>query len=171
VAAALTEAKPRAIYGPEPWQHDGEAAWSHRDLWFCLVARRDHDGNLAVLADTIEGQHERSGRDDAEAKISHLDDLVDRLAAARLDAEALAARADDHAPLRTTARTNAQLRFVAKAGSVEANSCAKRHGALKAEGEGFEPSKDLTALNGFRDREVKAGFSAPGLGCRGTSDD
>ena len=80
MAAALTEAKPRAIYGPEPWQHDGEAAWSHRDLWFCLVARRDHDGNLAVLADTIEGQHERSGRDDAEAKISHLDDLVDRLA-------------------------------------------------------------------------------------------
>jgi hypothetical protein len=41
----------------------------------------------------------------SEAKLSHLDDLVDRLAAAGLDAGALAARADDDPALRTKART------------------------------------------------------------------
>jgi len=47
----MTEAKREAIYGPEPWQRSGGVAWSHWDLWFCLVAHLDHDGDLVALAD------------------------------------------------------------------------------------------------------------------------
>ena len=35
------------------------------------------------------------------------------------------------------------------------NPHTERNSALQAEGEGFEPSKDLKALNGFRDRPVQ----------------
>ena len=101
----MTPAKAPAIYGPEPWWHDGEVAWSHWDLWFCLVAHLDHEGHLVALADAIEAEHRPWGGEDAEAKLSHLDDLAGRLAAAGLDAEALAARADDRPALRTKART------------------------------------------------------------------
>jgi len=101
----MTEAKREAIYGPEPWQRSGGVAWSHWDLWFCLVARLDHDGDLVALADAIGDEHRFYGHSDTEAKLSHLDDLADRLAAAGLDAGALAARAGDHGALRTKART------------------------------------------------------------------
>lgn len=80
-------------------------AWSHWDLWFCLVAHLDHDGDLVALADAIGDEHRFYGHSDTEAKLSHLDDLADRLAAAGLDAGALAARAGDHGALRTKART------------------------------------------------------------------
>lgn len=101
----MTEAKREAIYGPEPWQRSGGVAWSHWDLWFCLVAHLDHDGDLVALADAIGDEHRFYGHSDTEAKLSHLDDLADRLAAAGLDAGALAARAGDHGALRTKART------------------------------------------------------------------
>ncbi|MDQ3767897.1 MAG: hypothetical protein M3370_00230, partial [Actinomycetota bacterium] len=97
--------KRRAIYGPEPWHCDGGAPWSHWDLWFCLVALLDHDGDLVALGDAIEDEHRFYGHSDTEAKLSHLDDLADRLGAADLDAEALAVRAEDQAALRTKART------------------------------------------------------------------
>jgi hypothetical protein len=28
---------------PEPWLKVGRVAWSHWDLWFCVVACLDHD--------------------------------------------------------------------------------------------------------------------------------
>lgn len=92
------------IYGPEPWLKVGGVAWSHWDLWFCVVACLDHDGDLAALADAI---HERGplGGSDAERKLSHLDDLAARLRAEALRAESLATRADDQPALRAKART------------------------------------------------------------------
>jgi hypothetical protein len=93
-----------AIYGPEPWLTVGGAVWSHWDLWFCLVACLEHDGQLPALADAIADAHHYGGSD-AERKLSHLDDLCARLETAGLAAPALATRAEDRPALRTKART------------------------------------------------------------------
>ena len=42
------------IYGPEPWQARHATVWSYWDLWFCVVALADHDGDLDALAEAIE---------------------------------------------------------------------------------------------------------------------
>ncbi len=33
------------IFGPEPWAERASVAWSHWDLWFCLVCVLDADGD------------------------------------------------------------------------------------------------------------------------------
>ena len=38
------------IYGPEPWRTKRNSVWSYWDLWFCVVALADHDGDLDALA-------------------------------------------------------------------------------------------------------------------------
>lgn len=95
--------KRTATYGPEPWLTVGGVNWCHWDLWFCLVARLDHSGDLAALADAVAAR-DRWGGSGSERKLSHLDDLTARLAAAGLTADALLAHADDRPALRAKAR-------------------------------------------------------------------
>ena len=44
------------IFGPEAWATRRGAVWSYWDLWFCVVAIADHDGDLDALAEAIENQ-------------------------------------------------------------------------------------------------------------------
>lgn len=100
----MSAPKRAAVYGPEPWLTDGDAVWSHWDLWFCQVACLDHGGDLADLADAIAESGRPYGGSDAERKLSHLDDLAARLRAAGLDSAAVAASADGRPALRAKAR-------------------------------------------------------------------
>lgn len=76
----VSDAKPERVqrFGPEAWEHRGAHDWSLWDLWFCVIAVRDHGGDLDAFAqdfvDTIRkpGVY---GRDEAEAKLSHLHNL------------------------------------------------------------------------------------------------
>jgi hypothetical protein len=94
-----------AIYGPEPWRTKRNLVWSHWDLWFCVVAVADHDGDLDQLAAQVEGDGRSLVSSTVEAKLSHLDDLRRRLAATGIDATALAGRAADDQRVRSKART------------------------------------------------------------------
>ena len=49
------------IYGPERWMAKHGMTWSHWDLWFCLVALADHDGDLNALAEPLEERGRLSG--------------------------------------------------------------------------------------------------------------
>ncbi|MGI8803930.1 MAG: hypothetical protein ACR2KV_17505 [Solirubrobacteraceae bacterium] len=101
----MSAAKRTPIYGPELWESIGGAAWTHWDLWFCLVAGLDCDGDLNALAAAIANQGRLLDGSDTERKLSHLDDLSARLRAARLESESLASRAGDQPALRAKART------------------------------------------------------------------
>jgi hypothetical protein len=92
------------IYGPEPWTTTNKTPWSYWDLWFCVVALADHDGDLDALAAAIEKGGRLSGAGTAEAKLSHLDDLRRRMGQAGIDAETLAAGEDADPKLRAKAR-------------------------------------------------------------------
>ena len=65
--------------------------WCHWDLWYCVVAVLDHDGSLEALEAELVAQLGRPGssRDTAEAKLSHLVDLCQRLATAGIEPAAL----------------------------------------------------------------------------------
>jgi hypothetical protein len=80
------------IFGPEPWATTAGADWCHFDRWPAIVAASDFGGDLEALEAELIGRlrslHERR---DAEAKLSHLADLRDRLRAAGIDAAVLAA--------------------------------------------------------------------------------
>ncbi len=92
-------------YGPEPWSTRQATVWSYWDLWFCVVALADDDGDLDALAEAIEEGGRLSGTGTAEAKLSHLDGLRRRMAAAGIDAEALVADKDTDPKIRAKART------------------------------------------------------------------
>ena len=69
-------------FGPEPWREIAGLTWSLWDLWFCVVAMLDHDGDLEALADTFVDalrSHRSLDRNAYEAKLSHLNDLLLRL--------------------------------------------------------------------------------------------
>ena len=71
----------------------GGQDWSLWDLWFCVIAVRDHGGDLDAFAqDFVDAIRKPGiyGRDGAEAKLSHLHDLQARLADAGLTAGDLA---------------------------------------------------------------------------------
>jgi hypothetical protein len=93
------------IYGPEPWATTSKTAWSYWDLWFCVVALADHDGDLGALAEAIEEGGRLSGGRTAEAKLSHLDDLKRRMLQAGIDAHTLVAGEDTSPRIRAKART------------------------------------------------------------------
>ena len=93
-----------AIYGPEWWASRSGVLWSYWDLWFCVVALADHDGDLDALGEAIENQGPTSGAGVVESKLSHLDDLKRRLADAGLDAHTLAAGEQTEPKTRTKAR-------------------------------------------------------------------
>ena len=93
------------IYGPEPWRTKRNAVWSYWDLWFCVVAVADHDGDLGALAAAIEDGGRSFWSGTVEAKLSHLDDLRLRLTEAGIDAAKLAGDADADPRVRDKART------------------------------------------------------------------
>ena len=88
------------IYGPEPWATTNKTAWSYWDLWFCVVALADHDGDLDELTVAIEEGGRLSGGGTAEAKLSQLDDLRRRMAQAVIDAQTLVAAEDTDPKIR-----------------------------------------------------------------------
>jgi hypothetical protein len=80
-------------FGPETWEEIAGRDWSLWDLWFCVVATLDHDGDLDALTDTFVGALRSHGNHDRgvnEAKLSHLTDLRARLRDANLVAADLA---------------------------------------------------------------------------------
>jgi hypothetical protein len=93
------------IYGPEPWRTKRTVAWSYWDLWFCVVAVSDHDGDLDALAAAIDDGGRSFWSGTVEAKLSHLDDLRLRLTEAGIDASKLAGDADADPRARDKART------------------------------------------------------------------
>ena len=96
------------IYGPEPWRTKRNSVWSYWDLWFCVVALADYDGDLDALAAAIEDGGRSFGGTTVEAKLSHLDDLKRRLAEAGIDAGALAG--SDKADPRVRGKARSKVR-------------------------------------------------------------
>ena len=89
--SAAPPARRRLTFGPEPWRELAGSTWSHWDLWFCTLAVTGFDGDWARLGDEIVRRSPRYLVGLAwEAKLSHLEDLRARLAAADLDAAELA---------------------------------------------------------------------------------
>ncbi|MEX1271782.1 MAG: hypothetical protein WEB55_04940 [Acidimicrobiia bacterium] len=78
---------------------------SHWDRWYCVVCVEDFSGDWDGLADRLASQ---SGRlhagPDAEAKLSHLDDLVARLTDADLTGEEIVNLQQADAKVRSRAR-------------------------------------------------------------------
>jgi len=108
------------IHGPERWMTRHRMTWSHWDLWFCLVALADHDGDLNALAEPLEERGRLSRGGTVEAKLSHLDDLKRRMAEADVDARAVAAGEEVESRVLAKARTK-----VLKQGAVPArHDCA-----------------------------------------------
>ena len=72
-----------ARFGAEVWAERFGREWSLWDLWYCVVIEVDYDGDPGglrqVFVDAVRSPGYGSGRD-AEAKLSHLDDLLMRLA-------------------------------------------------------------------------------------------
>ena len=102
--AAMSGSSKTPIYGPEPWATTIRRRVSYWDLWFCVVALADHDGDLDELALAIEEGGRLSGGGTAEAKLSHLDDLRRRMAQAGIDAQTLVAVEDTDPKIRAKAR-------------------------------------------------------------------
>jgi hypothetical protein len=84
--SARTGRRRPPVFGREPWSTIGGASWSHWDLWYCLVAALDHDGDLSGLEAVLVAalRDPLWGRQAVEAKLSHLADLRERLASAGL---------------------------------------------------------------------------------------
>jgi hypothetical protein len=97
----------KTIYGPERWATKHGMASSYWDLWFCVVALVDHDGDLDELTVAIEERGRLSGGGTAEAKLSHVDDLKRRMATAGIDPRTLVAGEDTDPKIRAKARTKA----------------------------------------------------------------
>ena len=97
------------VFGAEPWHE----RWCHWDLWMCLVAVMDHDGDLGRLVAVMDHDGDLGrlgeafvvemgrlhGRDAAEAKWSHLTDMRRRLEDAGLSPGELVS--NDHLDDRT----------------------------------------------------------------------
>jgi len=103
----MTTSGKTPIYGPERWATRHGMSWSYWDLWFCVVALVDHDGDLDALAEAIEEGGRLSGGGTAEAKLSHLDDLKRRMAAVLINAETLVAGEHTDPKIRAKARAKA----------------------------------------------------------------
>lgn len=90
-----TQERPKRVqrFGPETWEVVGGREWSLWDLWFCVVATLDHDGNLDALTESVVDALRSRGLSDRranEAKLSHLNDLGARLREVKLAPEGLA---------------------------------------------------------------------------------
>jgi hypothetical protein len=91
----VNDSKPKRVqrFGPEVWERRANVDWSHWDLWFCVVAVRDHGGDLNALAELLVEAIRKpafGGSEPSEARLSHLHDLRARLNGAGLSASDLA---------------------------------------------------------------------------------
>ncbi len=79
------------IFGPEPWAERAGVAWSHWDLWFCLVCVLDADGDWDALENEVvaRGRSGHVGSHTWEHKRSHLLDMRGRLDGAGLTVDDL----------------------------------------------------------------------------------
>lgn len=104
----MSDATPKRVqrFGPEVWERRAGLDWSLWDLWFCVVAVRDHDGDFDALAEVfVEAIRKPTygNGEQGEAKLSHLHDLCTRLDDAGLSASDLASN-DVLADKRITSR-------------------------------------------------------------------
>lgn len=89
--------------------------WSWWDLWFCVIAVKDHDGGLGAMAAELatrirdEKRARVHGGDSDDARLSHLFDLAERLRVAGLRPADLAGPAVG-ADRKITARARAKLK-------------------------------------------------------------
>ncbi len=78
-----SKARQPARFGAEVWQERFGRDWSLWDLWYCVVIELDHEGDpdglRKVFVDVIRSPRYGPGRN-GEAMLSHLDDLMSRLA-------------------------------------------------------------------------------------------
>ena len=87
---ALPPAEPVRVFGPEPWATVVGQVWSWWDLWFCVIAVQDHDGELGAMAFELatrirdDKQARVHSGDSDDARLSHLSDLAERLRVAGL---------------------------------------------------------------------------------------
>jgi hypothetical protein len=85
------------VYGPEPWASCAGEEWTWWDLWCCVIAVKDHHGNLAGLAERLAGRI-REGRSSStlynrrsdDARLAQILDLTGRLNTAGLTPSDLA---------------------------------------------------------------------------------
>jgi hypothetical protein len=126
VAAVVSGSGRTPIYGPEPWKRDGDTVWSYWDLWFCVVAVADHDGDLDLLADAITDGARAFLSTTVEAKLSHLDELRRRLAAAGLDACAVVGDMDADPRVCAKARTKVLKQGLYPRDLTDAMRCTPR---------------------------------------------
>lgn len=109
----MSDAKPKRVqrFGPEVWERRSGVDWSLWDLWFCLVAVRDHDGDLDALGEVFVSAIRKpayGNGEPGEAKLSHLHDLKSRLQTAGLTPSDLA-DADVLADKRITTRAREKV--------------------------------------------------------------
>lgn len=87
-------AEPARVYGPERWATVADHDWSWWDLWCCVIAVRDHSGDLTALAGEIAARirdrRPMASRDTDDARLSHLLDLDQRLHTAGVEPTDLA---------------------------------------------------------------------------------
>jgi hypothetical protein len=74
------------VYGPESWRNVAGEDWTRWDLWCCVIAAKDHDGDLGRLAASIaakirdnRGRTKLYSRDSDDARLAHVVDLDQRL--------------------------------------------------------------------------------------------
>lgn len=69
------------IYGPEKWKTIGAETFVHWDRWFLAVLTTDFGGDWTALKEAVKERCARSygHHDDVERKMSHLNELRDRL--------------------------------------------------------------------------------------------
>jgi hypothetical protein len=72
--------RPPRVYGPEPWKTLRGESFTHWDLWLLVLAASLPDG-WAGLTSQLNAKRSNHGyqQDDAEAKLSQIDDLLLRL--------------------------------------------------------------------------------------------
>jgi hypothetical protein len=106
------------VYGHEPRATNRGAVWSRWDLWFCVVALVDHDGDLDALGEAIQNGGWSGGGGTVEAKLSHLDDLNRRMAVAGVDAQALVGDEDGDPKIRAKARAKVRGQGLSSAANL-----------------------------------------------------
>ncbi len=118
------EDDPARVYGPEQCNSVAGRDWSWWDLWCCVIAVKDHAGDIndlaGVIAARIRDNHTTMlySRDSDDARLSHLLDLNQRLHAVGLNPADLAGPAilgDRKITSRARAKFKANIPFGAYA--------------------------------------------------------
>jgi hypothetical protein len=102
------------LRGPEEWKTASGIPFSQWDRWVLLVATVEYDGDWEALRQALEKRRGRSGhqRDDAEAKLSHLKDLRERLVTIEVSARRLLGDDVEDKRIMNKARTKVLEQYV-----------------------------------------------------------